>query len=101
MGVFLFVFFSEKILDCVFYVLYSNNRHTNNTQKEVKRLSKKRINIYLSQKTIDKADELARELSYKLGTDLNRSNIFEIAVWWLSKQDLEQVEQIKSIFKDQ
>lgn len=48
-------------------------------------MSKKRINIYLTQNTIEKADQLARELAYKTGKSLNRSNILEIALWHLVK----------------
>lgn len=47
---------------------------------------KKRINIYLNQRTIDQADELARKLSYELDTAVNRSNVLELAFEILRKQ---------------
>lgn len=67
-----------------------------------KKLSKKRINIYLTQNTIEKADQLARELAYKTGKSLNRSNILEIALWYLSK-DVDQLDQkqLKSILEEE
>ena len=67
-------------------------------------MSKKRINIYLTQNTIEKADQLARELAYKTDKTLNRSNILEIALWYLSKNadqlDQEQLESILGEFQD-
>lgn len=48
---------------------------------------KKRVNIYLNALTITRADELARKLSYELGTEVNRSNVFELALEILRKQE--------------
>jgi hypothetical protein len=65
-------------------------------------LSKKRINIYLTQNTIEKADQLARELSYKTNKTLNRSNVLEIALWYLSKSaDQLDQKQLKSILEEE
>lgn len=47
---------------------------------------KKRINVYLYQKTINRADALARKLSYELGTEISRSNVLELAFELLRKQ---------------
>jgi archaellum biogenesis ATPase FlaH len=65
-------------------------------------LSKKRINIYLTQETIKEADRLARELAFKVDKTLNRSNILEIALWYLSK-DVDQLDQkqLKSILEEE
>jgi hypothetical protein len=65
-------------------------------------LSKKRINIYLTKNTIEKADRLARELSYKTNKTLNRSNVLEIALWYLSKSaDQLDQKQLKSILEEE
>lgn len=65
-------------------------------------MSKKRINIYLTQETIKEADRLARELAFKVDKTLNRSNILEIALWYLSK-DVDQLDQkqLKSILEEE
>jgi hypothetical protein len=65
-------------------------------------LGKKRINIYLTKNTIEKADRLARELSYKTNKTLNRSNVLEIALWYLSKSaDQLDQKQLKSILEEE
>lgn len=77
--------FFRKMVDFVFVVLYIIYRHKEHKQHKGGSKLKKRINIYLTQKSIQKADELARELSYKTRETLNRSNILEIALWHLVK----------------
>lgn len=65
-------------------------------------MKKKRINIYLTKNTIEKADRLARELSYKTNKTLNRSNVLEIALWYLSKSaDQLDQKQLKSILEEE
>lgn len=65
-------------------------------------MGKKRINIYLTKNTIEKADRLARELSYKTNKTLNRSNVLEIALWYLSKSaDQLDQKQLKSILEEE
>ena len=65
-------------------------------------MSKKRINIYLTQNTIDKADQVARELAYKTGKTLNRSNILGVSLWYLSK-NLDQLdpEELESLLEEE